>query len=55
MDIFSEFESLKNEYNDLMNERFDDAPLSETFECIYDVIEYIYDGEKNRSKLGFQQ
>ncbi len=51
MDIFSEFESLKKEYNDLMNNRFNDAPFSETFECIYDVIEYIYDGEKNGEEV----
>ena len=51
MDIFSEFESLKKEYNNLMNERIDDAPFSETFECIYDVIEYIYDGEKNGEEV----
>ncbi len=51
MDIFSEFESLKKEYNDLMNNRFNDAPFSETFECIFDVIEYIYDGEKNGEEV----
>ena len=51
MDIFSEFESLKKEYIDLMENRFSDAPFSETFECIYDVIEYIYDGEKNGEEV----
>lgn len=51
MDIFEEFPSLKSEYNDLMVERFSDAPFSETFECIFDVIEYIYDGEKNGEEV----
>ena len=51
MDIFNEFESLKKEYNDIMLNRFSDAPFSETFECIYDVIEYIYDGEKNGEEV----
>ena len=51
MDIFNEFESLRKEYNDLMINRFDDAPFGETFECIYDVIEYIYDGEKNGEEV----
>ena len=51
MDIFSEFDNLKKEYNDLMENRFSDAPFGETFECIYDVIEYIYDGEKNGEEV----
>lgn len=44
MNVFEEFDSLKAQYIDLMEKRFDDAPFSENFKCIYDVLEYIYEG-----------
>ena len=40
MDIFSEFKDLQKLYNNIIVDRFNDAPFSESFECIYDVIEY---------------
>lgn len=51
MDIFDEFKSLKKTYQDLVGNRFSDAPFSESFECIYDVIEYIYDCEENGEEV----
>lgn len=51
MESFIEFDSLKKEYNNLMVERFSDAPFSESFECIYDVIEYIYECEQQGEEI----
>ena len=51
MDSFIDFKSLKDKYTNLMENRFSDAPFSESFECIYDVIEYIYDCEQNGEEL----
>lgn len=51
MDIFSEFKDIKKMYNNLMVERFSDAPFSESFECIYDVIDYIYECEQNGEEV----
>ena len=51
MDIFAEFKNLKQIYTDLIENRFNDAPFSESFECIFDVIEYIYEGEQNGEEV----
>ncbi|MCR5462305.1 MAG: hypothetical protein K6E87_04485 [bacterium] len=51
MDIFSEFKDLQKLYNNIIVERFNDAPFSESFECIYDVIEYIYECEQNGEEV----
>ena len=51
MDIFSEFKSLRETYNNYMLDRFSDAPFSESFECIFDVIDYIYECEENGEEV----
>ena len=47
MDIFLEFKSLRETYHNYMIERFNDAPFYDSFECIYDVIDYIFECEQN--------
>lgn len=51
MDIFSEFKDLRKKYYNLMVDRFSDAPFSESFECIFDVIDYIYECEQNGEEV----
>ena len=46
MDIFDDYKELKETYNSFMLDRFSDAPFSEAFECIFDVIDYIYECEE---------
>jgi len=51
MDIFLEFKELRETYHKYMIERFNDAPFYDSFECIYDVIDYIYECEQNGEEV----
>ena len=51
MDIFEEFKSLEKTYDNLIKNRFSDAPFVESFKCIYDVIAYIYECEKEGEEV----
>ena len=51
MDIFQEFKELRELYHNYMIERFSDAPFYDSFECIYDIIDYIYECEQNGEEV----